>query len=86
MRAARLHSTALAVFVAGAAFVGASAPPAAAAPLIEVPITALQVGHDVSYPQCGSALPTRTTFSVFGGDGVRPYDVNPCLAEQIVWS
>jgi hypothetical protein len=40
----------------------------------------------VSYPQCGSPLPTAADFGVVGVDGGRPFEVNPCLAEQIVWA
>ena len=31
-------------------------------------------------------LPTRADFGVVGVDGGRPFDANPCLAEQIVWA
>jgi hypothetical protein len=57
--------------------------PAAAAP---VQLRAGTVGYDVSYPQCGSPLPTQASFVVVGVDGGKPYDPNPCLAEQIVWA
>jgi hypothetical protein len=42
-------------------------------------------GHDVSYPQCGGALPSGA-FGIVGVDGGRPFDVNPCLAQEIVWA
>lgn len=47
---------------------------------------AVRPGYDVSYPQCGGGLPVGATFGVVGVDGGRPYDPNPCLAEQISWA
>jgi hypothetical protein len=49
-------------------------------------MTAVNPGYDVSYPQCGLALPAGATFGIVGVDGGRPYDVNPCLAGQIAWA
>lgn len=43
-------------------------------------------GYDVSYPQCGAVLPGGADFAVVGVDGGRPFDPNPCLAEQIAWA
>ena len=40
----------------------------------------------MSYPQCGSPLPTAADFGIVGVDGGRPFEVNACLAEQIVWA
>lgn len=48
--------------------------------------TARTHGYDVSYPQCGSPLPAGGDFGVVGVDGGRPFDPNPCLAEQITWA
>jgi hypothetical protein len=42
-------------------------------------------GNDVSYPQCGGALPAGS-FGIVGVDGGRPFDVNPCLAAEIAWA
>lgn len=47
---------------------------------------AVRPGYDVSYPQCGGSLPVGATFGVVGVDGGRPYDANPCLAEQMTWA
>lgn len=47
---------------------------------------ATATGYDVSYPQCGRTLPTDARFAIVGVDGGRPYDPNPCLAEQIAWA
>ena len=48
--------------------------------------SARERGFDVSYPQCGSALPGSADFGVVGVDGGRPFDANPCLAEQVAWA
>ena len=44
------------------------------------------VGHDVSYPQCGQALPTTGTFGVVGVNGGKVSTANPCLAAQYAWA
>jgi hypothetical protein len=36
-------------------------------------------GFDVSYPQCGSTLPTPTAFGIVGVNGGLANDLNPCL-------
>jgi hypothetical protein len=36
-------------------------------------------GWDVSYPQCGTKLPTSGTFAVVGVSDGQPYSLNPCL-------
>jgi hypothetical protein len=36
-------------------------------------------GWDISYPQCGTKLPTSGTFAVVGVNDGRPYSLNPCL-------
>jgi len=51
-----------------------------------VQLTARERGNDVSYPQCGAPLPTGSDFGIVGVDGGKPFDPNPCLAEQIVWA
>ena len=61
---------------------GGTAPAAGA----EVELTARTMGYDVSYPQCGEALPTDAGFAVIGVDGGRPFDPNPCLSEQLAWA
>lgn len=66
------------VLAAGLALVPATAALAAPRP----PTT----GYDVSYPQCGGALPANPAFGIVGvGDG-RPYGDNPCLASQYAWA
>ena len=76
----------LALLVAVLAVLGATAGPASARPVVEVRVDSLELGHDVSYPQCGSPLPAPSEFGIVGVDGGRPFDVNPCLAEQIAWA
>jgi hypothetical protein len=53
--------------------------------------TAGDLGHDVSYPQCGGALPVTGVFGIVGvtGNAVdkgRPFSENPCLATQATWA
>jgi hypothetical protein len=44
-------------------------------------------GNDVSWPQCGGALPPEGFgFSVVGVTGGRPFSQNPCFAEQWRWA
>ncbi len=43
-------------------------------------------GYDVSWPQCGRALPTDGDFRIVGVSGGRPYTDNDCLAEQFRWA
>ncbi len=80
-RRTSLTALAGAVLAAGAVLVAPTAAGAAA-----VPLAARERGNDVSYPQCGSPLPTGGDFGIVGVDGGKPFDPNPCLAEQIVWA
>jgi hypothetical protein len=56
--------------------------------------TADPIGYDVSYPQCGSDLPTDFSFAIVGVNGGRVYSSNPCLgagepgedASQLEWA
>lgn len=43
-------------------------------------------GYDVSYPQCGKALPTDHYFGIVGINGGNAATANSCLAEQLVWA
>jgi hypothetical protein len=58
--------------------------PAAAAHAEAAP--AGSTGNDVSYPQCGKALPTSGSFGVVGVTNGVAYSANPCLAEQWAWA
>lgn len=43
-------------------------------------------GYDVSYPQCGTALPSNVLFGIVGvNDGI-VYKANPCLSTQLSWA
>lgn len=43
-------------------------------------------GYDVSYPQCGGALPSNVSFAIVGvNDGI-VYSANPCLSAQLSWA
>jgi hypothetical protein len=50
----------------------------------------LPIGYDVSYPQCGDALPELGAFAIVGVNGGRVYASNPCLGDgdrpsQLAW-
>ncbi len=79
----RTFISALAATAVAAAGLLVAPATATAAP---VQLTARERGNDVSYPQCGAALPTGSDFGIVGVDGGKPFDPNPCLAEQIVWA
>jgi hypothetical protein len=44
----------------------------------------LPIGYDISYPQCGAALPSYVAFGIVGVNGGRVYAPNPCLAPEAV--
>jgi hypothetical protein len=50
------------------------------------PADAALWGMDVSYPQCGTSLPTGQAFAVVGVNGGTATTTNPCLAEQLAWA
>jgi hypothetical protein len=67
----------------------AAAQPAAASPAPDKaskPRPAVSTGYDVSYPQCGTSLPSLPRFSVVGVDGGRVLKPNPCLTTLIIWA
>ena len=48
-------------------------------------------GYDVSYPQCGAALPTNVLFGIVGVNNGIVYSTNPCLgagdgASELAWA
>lgn len=43
-------------------------------------------GADVSWPQCGSALPTDHAFGIVGVNGALANTTNPCLSSELSWS
>jgi hypothetical protein len=44
------------------------------------------IGYDVSYPQCGGALPNAPAFGIVGVSDGLAYGQNPCLATQYKWA
>ncbi|SDQ73563.1 hypothetical protein SAMN02800687_2612 [Curtobacterium sp. UNCCL20] len=43
-------------------------------------------GADVSWPQCGTTLPTGHAFGVVGANGSLPNQSNPCVTQQVAWA
>jgi hypothetical protein len=43
-------------------------------------------GYDVSYPQCGSTLPTGQAWGGVGVNGGIATTANPCLSAQLTWA
>jgi hypothetical protein len=78
-------TTALSAALVAGLLAAAPAAQAAASP-VGKELAARDRGFDVSYPQCGSTLPASADFGVVGVDGGRPFDPNPCLAEQAAWA
>jgi hypothetical protein len=48
--------------------------------------TAAGPGNDVSWPQCGQALPRGQTFAIVGVNNGLANNTNPCLAAQLSWA
>jgi hypothetical protein len=60
--------------------------PAAAGAKPRPPKQTGPTGYDVSYPQCGGALPTNVTFGIVGvNDGI-VFSASPCLSSQLSWA
>lgn len=57
---------------------------AAAAPATARAATA--VGYDVSYPQCGKALPFGQAFGIVGVNGGLANDFNTCFRTELSWA
>lgn len=45
-----------------------------------------EVGHDVSWPQCGGSLPKARYFAVVGVTHSLPFTPNECLASEVAWA
>jgi hypothetical protein len=61
----------------GAARGARSAPGLGGAPL---------TGYDVSWPQCGGAMPPSSQISIVGVDDGHPFSQNPCLQQEAAWA
>lgn len=67
---------------------------AAAVAALFVPMTVAQarpspaapVGNDVSYPQCGRALPSGQAFAIIGVNGGKASNFNSCFATEWAWA
>lgn len=44
------------------------------------------VGYDISWPQCGTRLPTGQAFGIVGLNNGNAASTNPCLAQQLTWA
>lgn len=44
------------------------------------------LGIDVSWPQCGTTLPSGQAFGIVGVTGGLATTTNPCLADQLAWA
>ena len=62
-------------------FTGSTAFAAKAAPAPPTPL-----GNDISWPQCGKALPKGQAFAIVGVNGGLANNSNPCFVSQLAWA
>ena len=62
------------------------APADAAAPKPRSVHTSTPVGNDVSWPQCGTTLPSGPAFGIVGVNDGLANNTNPCLVTQLTWA
>jgi hypothetical protein len=43
-------------------------------------------GYDISWPECGGALPPASDIAVVGVDDGHPFSQNPCLQQEAAWA
>jgi len=65
------------ILVASGGSVSAAGKPASVDP---------RIGNDISFPQCGKALPTTQAYGIVGVNGGTANKTNVCLAEQLQWA
>lgn len=75
------------IAAAAAVVVGATTVPASAVPVqhSKGSGSSTPTGIDVSYPQCGSALPTTEAFGIAGVDDGLANTLNPCLGPSATY-
>jgi hypothetical protein len=48
--------------------------------------TPATLAYDVSFPQCGKALPSSASLLIIGANHGKPFTANPCTANQYQWA
>lgn len=43
-------------------------------------------GYDMSWPQCGGAMPASSSIAIVGVDDGHPFSQNPCLQQEAEWA
>lgn len=43
-------------------------------------------GYDISWPECGGAMPASSSIAIVGADDGHPFSENPCFAQEQAWS
>jgi len=66
---------------AGTAAVASAAPSAPGLGATETP-----TGYDISWPQCGGAMPASSSIAIVGVDDGHPFSQNPCLRQEADWA
>ena len=56
-----------------------------ASPTLPTPPTT-SIGFDISWPQCGHALPQSPGFGIIGATGGSPFTANKCLDNDLLWA
>jgi hypothetical protein len=80
LRRGTVAGCALALLPAQAAL--AATTPSVTGDLGGTPLT----GYDVSWPDCGGAMPASSQISIAGVDDGHPFSQNPCLAREAAWA